>query len=66
MRNLMIKYIIKINTINQIIKIVTFKILLGLLSIFSVKIAKAPTKDRKINNIIDTKINRKLMIIFFI
>ena len=53
MRNLMIKYIIKINTINQIIKIAAFKILLELLSIFSVKIAKTPTKDRKINNIID-------------
>jgi len=39
MRNLMIKYIIKINTMNQIIKIAAFKILLGLLSIFSVKIA---------------------------
>ncbi len=63
MRNLMIKYIIKINTMNQIIKIAAFKILLELLSIFSVKIAKTPTKDRKINNIID---NRKLMIIFFI
>lgn len=49
----MIKYIIKINTINQIIKIAAFKILLELLSIFSVKIAKTPTKDRKINNIID-------------
>jgi hypothetical protein len=59
MRNLMIKYIIKINTINQLIKITTFKILLGLPSPFSVKIAKAPTKDRKINNIIDTKTDRK-------
>lgn len=59
MRNLMIKYIIKINTMNQIIKIAAFKILLELLSIFSVKIAKKPTKDRKTNNIIDTKINRK-------
>lgn len=55
----MIKYIIKINTMNQIIKIAAFKILLELLSIFSVKIAKTPTKDRKTNNIIDTKINRK-------
>lgn len=59
MRNLRIKYIIKINTMNQIIKIAAFKILLELLSIFSVKIAKTPTKDRKTNNIIDTKINRK-------